>query len=64
MSWRSEFSRFEKAKNIDLKFSDKDAEDFVNAAKAQEGGLYQRVVTKLLPNDKHGEKTSWTGWIG
>jgi len=44
--------RFEKAKNIDLKFSDKDAEDFVNAAKAQEGGLYQRVVTKLLPNDK------------
>jgi uncharacterized caspase-like protein len=43
-------SKFEKAQNIDLKFADKDAQDFVDAAKAQKGGLYQDVIVKLLRN--------------
>ena len=35
-----------------LKYCAKDAGDFVNAAKMQEGGLYQKVSSRLLDNDK------------
>ena len=44
-------SKYEKAQNIDLKFADKDAQDFVKAAEAQKGGLYQDVIVKLLRNN-------------
>lgn len=35
-----------------LNYCAKDAEDFVNAVKKQEGGLYQKVSCRLLDNDK------------
>jgi WD40 repeat protein len=41
---------YEKPRKNELQFSDKDAEDFVKEAKAQEGGLYEHVVVQLLRN--------------
>ena len=35
-----------------LKYCAKDAADFVNAVKKQEGGLYQKLSCRLLDNDK------------
>ena len=32
-------------KNVKLRFAAKDAADFVALAKAQEGGLYEKVIT-------------------
>ena len=36
--------------SIDLKFAAKDAQDFVTAAEAQQGGLYERVIVQRLLN--------------
>jgi hypothetical protein len=45
-------SKYERTNNIDLKFAAKDAQDFVTAAEAQEGGLYERVIVRRLLNNE------------
>nr|NJM03643.1 hypothetical protein [Desulfobacula sp.] len=37
---------------LDLKYAHKDAQDFARAIKAQEGGLYKKVSTRLLVSDE------------
>ena len=43
-------SKYERTNSIDLKFAAKDAQDFVTAAEAQQGGLYERVIVRRLLN--------------
>ena len=56
--------KFEKAKNIDLKFADTDAEDFVKASRLRKAVFTSASFPSCFPTTRHGGKTSSTGWIG
>ena len=53
-------SKYERTNSIDLKFAAKDAQDFVTAAEAQQGGLYERVIVRRLLNKEPEAKPSLT----